>query len=318
MYGGERDSALVVRWSHLPFHVAFWRNCVPVWFFPDLVGFYFGWVEAAPYECLCDDDREHMSLEVVERDPDHVKVRWCMDLVTFGGRIYRGNTRVVEDYEFWDNGLCVRRAELHHGTELDMKRNKDGYEVCEFGIVNPPGAAPTDNVSPQGMVDTVVDPFGDGRVDLRWQMDVDGVVRASGWNTDVVGWEAQVHILHKIRQPGPFVAFGRASMPYRYYPTRVLVWGLNFEKSVLTFSHWPRKMDEYYVHENRTASIRNLNLPTHTPILSYQFSKKCDEIESPLVFRWLIGVSLTEKEAVDAAHMWLRTGQGASPFQGRT
>lgn len=309
-YGGETDSALVVRWPGLPYHVAFWRNYVPIWFFPDKVGFYFGWIEAAPYECLCDDDREHMSLEIIEEGSSVARVRWAMDLVTFGGRIYRGNTRVVEDYEFRADGTCVRQATLYHGTELDPKRNKDGYEISEFGVVNPPGTAPVDNLLRGQVVDRVIDPSGGRQFDLLWEEDSEGIVRSSGWREDVAQWRAQVHMLMRKGNVCPYVAFGRDTMPAGYYPQKYLVWGLSFEKSVLTFSHWPRKMDEYYVHENRSQGIRDLALPTHTPILSCQFRRNCDEIASPLTFRWLIGVA-GEEEMLTRSRKWLVEGEGS-------
>jgi len=303
-YGGEVDSALVVRWSDLPYHVAFWRNYVPVWFFDDGVGFYFGWIEAAPYECLCDDEREHMKLEVLEDDPSFIKIRWSMDLVTFGGRVYRGNTKIVEDYEFGVDGTCVRQATLFHGTELDQKRNKNGYEISEFGVVNPPGTAPIDNILRDNVVDRIIDPFDGKKIDILWEEDGEGIVHSSGWDKDILEWGGQVHILMRESGMVPYVAFGKKSMPDGYFPVKYLVWGLSFEKSVLTFSHWPRKMDEYYVHENRSKKIRELGLPTHTPILSCQFRKPCNEIESPLVFRWLIGIGRGETHAVDRCRGW--------------
>jgi len=305
-FGGEVDTALVVRWSEHPYWVAFWRNYVPIWFLPEGPGFYFGWVEAAPYECLCDDDREHMSLAVVEKTPRRLLVRWTMDLVTFGGRIYRGNTRVVETYEFLSNGLCIREVVLFHGTETDPKRNKNGYEICEFGVVNPPGTSPLDNVGIGGVVDRVVDPWSGQRVEIRWSENEDGSISASGWNEDVGQWRGQVHLLQSKTEYKPFVAFGRDSMQKGYYPTKHLVWGLNFEDKVLTFFHWPAKMDKYYEYLAETRAIRDLSRPTHTPIISYQFRKKCEEIESPLTFKWLIGITSDPPEdVVEKSREWL-------------
>jgi len=57
-----------------------------------MVAFYFGWVEVTSYECLCDDNREPMSLQLLDEDKRSVTIRCTMDPVTFGGRIYRGNT----------------------------------------------------------------------------------------------------------------------------------------------------------------------------------------------------------------------------------
>jgi len=296
----------VVRWEGTPYHVAFWRNYVPIWFVKD-VGFYFGWIEAAPYECLCDDDLEHMTLEVVKQGKTDLLIRWSMDLVTFGGRIYRGDTRVIEDYHFKSDGSCVRESTIYHGTKSDVKRNKNGYEISEFGVVNPPGTAPIDNVAPRGIVDRIIEPWGDGNVELRWSTDDEGITTCSGWTKDVQAWDGQIHLIQTRSSINPFVAFGRDSMPVGYYPSKYLVWGLTFEKSVLTFSHWPRKMDEYYLHENRTNRIRSLHLPTHTPIISCQFKKRCETIDSPLTFRWLIGMAHSENKAIEQGQEWLRS-----------
>lgn len=305
-YLGEKDSALVIRWTDRQYHVAFWRNYVPIWIFPDGVGFYFGWIEAAPYECLCDDDREHMSLELVEQTARNIVVRWSLDLVTFGGRVYRGNTKVIEEYRFDIDGFCTRRATLYHGDRPDIKRNKNGYEICEFGLVNPPGTSPLNNVSREGVIDLVIDPERERSFELKWEKLEGDIVKAVGWQEDVSEWNGQIHIIQRPSGICPFVAFGRNSMPRGYYPTKYLVWGDNFEDEVLTFYHWPRKVDEYYLYEAKQELIRQLLEPTHTPILSCQFRKECELIESPLTFEWMIGAERDEKCATRMAREWLQ------------
>jgi len=305
-YLGEKDSALVVRWRDQEYHVAFWRNYVPIWVFPDGAGFYFGWIEAAPYECLCDDDREHMSLELIEETESYVVVRWSLDLVTFGGRVYRGNTKVVEEYRFDTDGFCTRRATLCHGERPDIKRNKNGYEICEFGVINPPGTSPLDSVGREGVVDLVVDPEGERSFELKWEITGEDTVKALGWQKEVAEWNGQIHIIQRTCGICPFVAFGKDSMPKEYYPTKYLVWGDTFEDEVLTFYHWPKKVDEYYLYEANQNLVRQLLEPTHTPILSCQFRKECELIERPLTFEWLIGVGIDEKSIGNKVREWLK------------
>jgi hypothetical protein len=64
-------------------------------------------------------------------------------------------------------------------------------------------------------------------------------------------------------------------------------------------------MDEYYIHENRSEKIKDLGMPTHTPIVSCQFKKACDNIISPLTFRWLIGAGEAEDRILEYSKNWL-------------
>lgn len=310
-YGGEKDTALLIRWSHLPYHVAFWRNYVPLWIHNrDKVGFYFGWVEAAPYEPLCDDDRQYMTLTIVEQDSNHIEVEWVYDLTTFGGDVYHGDTQVTEYYTFYLNGLATREVKIRHGSDWeDGDRKKDGYEICEWAVLNP--EAPSDNVIRNEKMLEALNPYGSEKVYVNWIKDGDYLVAESNWSNSLVdSWDGVIHIMYSHEPDAdPFVVFGKNSMPEGYYPTYHLVRDVTFSDIHMSY-HWPQKTDSYHMGTTNEAKARSLNLPTHTPIYSAQFIKDFEDIDRYVgPFKWLMGMgNFDELDLRELARTWLETG----------
>lgn len=310
-YSGETDTALVIRWSHLLYHVIFWRNYIPLWIHNnDNVGFYFGWVEAAPYEPMCDDDRQYMTLTIMEQDSNHIKVEWVYDLTTFGGDVYHGDTQITEDYTFYSSGLATREVTIVHGSDWqDGDRKKNGYEVCEWAVHNPAGTDPSQNVVPTGNVmEEIIDPWNSSKISYIYWDEGSDAITGSYSITDYVNWDGQIHqIYSNENDANPFVIFGKDSMPSGdYYPDYIYSWTSTIESCW----HWPAKSDSYGESSGSLSEIRSKNLPTHTMIVSYQFDKQFETIDRIVgPFKWLIGMgNFDELDLRELARTWLETG----------
>jgi len=301
----------VIRWSQLPYHVAFWRNYIPIWVHNnDNVSFYFGWVEAAPYEPMCDDDRQYMRLTVIEEDSNHIKVEWIYNLTNSSGDIYHGDTQVTEYYTFYSNGLATREVTIRHGSDWnDGDRKKDGYEVCEWAVLNPSGTDPSQNVVPIGNVMVeIIEPWDTDKISyIYWDKGQD-TITASYSSRDYVNWNGQIHKLYSNENDAnPFVIFGKNNMPEgNYYPDNIFSW----TDPLKSCWHWPAKNPSTAEGSRSLEEIRKKNLPTHTMIVSYQFHKPFETIERIVgPFTWLIGMGNFDNiDLRELARTWLETG----------
>ncbi len=254
-------------------------------------------------------------IEIVERGPQQVHVRWTY----FGVNERTGEQayRAVEDFYCLANGLVLRRQ----AYQSLMPKRHEGYarEPIELIGMCPVGklwkdVLQTDAKSAERHALAALDPFSDKRYDVYWRPK-EGTLWGATPRRDGCAWKeiddsAGVVLALPMRAGSPFCAFGTAS-GFDARTTRIKehshkdTGGIGWVSSC--WDHWPVGWLNSQGHEVDATSLTKY--PNHFSPAGMDFFAMANEDVARGEYWSLIGVGSEDLEKVRLlARAWLELG----------
>ena len=249
-FSGKTGHAVVVDCDK-PWRFVFWDKaqyvgCVDVgggvWFTPE-------WCETnSPndlhcYEPIMDKQLRWSRIEILERGPARVRVRWTYALNDMRYRIFHGDTRAEEIYTIYPDGVAVREVVLWPGTKNNHGGNANLWQVAEWILINAAGTSPHECLQ-------LPTPFtlrsGCGEtVEVPWPLPADNFDPFCSYYPQVAEWPMFVGQINLKERPNPFLIICKNQALFPFMPCNAckgshpyfnLFPGKNFYN---IYKHWP-------------------------------------------------------------------------------
>ncbi len=325
--------AFILTWEHFPFRFVFaHEGSYCPWFeFPSGAGFCYqffegneGWAEL--FNNFGRKDRNSF-VDVIERGPDRVWVRWTYFGVNMesGEAAYRG----TEDFWAYPNGLILRRQSyesLKPAQNIGYAREPiEMIGMCPAGKLWSDVLANGDSSNEKRAL-AVLDPFSDKRYDVFWTPTPDskqiwkGTPRRSGCAWKDVDDSPGVALIVPMKDGSPFCVFGDAS-GFGHEFTRIKehsfkdTGGWGWISS--SWDHWPIGWLNSQAHEVDAESLKIY--PNHFSPAGMDFWGLPNEDSANRSFYSLIGIGGNDLEEIRRmSRKWLEKGEKgiANPMSG--
>ena len=325
--------AFVVTWEHFPFRFVFaHEGSYCPWFeLPSGAGFCYQFFEGNEgwAELFNDHGRKDRNsfVDVIERGPDRVWVRWTY----FGVNMQSGEAafRGTEDFWAYPNGLVLRRQSyesLIPGKNIGYAREPiEMIGMCPVGKLWSDVLANGESSGERHAL-AVMDPFSEKRYDVFWTPAPEpkeiwkGTARHAGCSWKEVDDAPGVALIVPMKEGAPFCIFGDAS-GFGGDFTRIKEHSFNDTGGwgwiASSWDHWPIGWLNSQAHQVDSESLQKF--PNHFSPAGMDFWSLPNEDSANRSFYSLIGIAGSDLEEVrQIGRKWLEKGEKgiANPMSG--